>query len=397
MRNIMEDLIRAYEEQKRKRPGGESSKGKRRDDEDEDDDDDDEEERDSDDDDDDDDDSSTEDNEKSHPKKKSKRSTAPQREIPLEVISKPIHTIRDLIDLGKTYNPRLRKRYNIDLAALSRMVDSLTDLDEMIGMEKVKTHIVGQILYFLQGLNDGKLDMLHTVIQGPPGVGKTVLGRLLSRIYLDMGVLRSNRFVIARRSDLVGKYLGHTADKTQKVIDRARGGVLFIDEAYSLGDADGRDSFSKECIDTLNQNLTENKAHFMCIIAGYEDALNTCFFAQNPGLERRFNFRFTIDPYTPQNLMEIFRKLVKDIDWSCATELDQKLFETNAKNFKNYGGDMETLLFLSKIAHGRRVFGKEAALQRVLSTEDIATGVKDLLKMREPLKKAMVPYPGMYV
>ena len=106
-----------------------------------------------------------------------------------------------------------------------------------------------------------------------------------------MGVIKGNKrniygenkyeFKIVKRSDLIGKYLGHTAAKTQKVIDSCKGGVLFIDEAYSLGNPEGRDSFSKECIDTINQNLTENKANLLCIIAGYKDALDKCFFAYN--------------------------------------------------------------------------------------------------------------------
>merc|ERR1711991_1200935 len=107
-------------------------------------------------------------------------------------------------------------------------------------------------------------DMLHTVITGPPGVGKTELGRILGHIYKGMGVLKKGHLKIVKRSDLIGKYLGHTAAKTQDVIDECSGGVMFIDEAYSLCNKEGRDSFSKECIDTLNQNLTERR-DFLCI------------------------------------------------------------------------------------------------------------------------------------
>ena len=135
----------------------------------------------------------------------------------------------------------------------------------------LKKTIFYQLMYFIQNLHDGKLDMLHTIIQGPPGVGKTELGKILCDLYSSLGVLKNKKYIIAKRSDLIGGYLGQTAIKTQAFIDKAKGGVLFIDEAYSLGDADKKDSFSKECIDTLNLNLTENKHQMMCIIAGYKD------------------------------------------------------------------------------------------------------------------------------
>src|SRR5438093_1618571 len=93
------------------------------------------------------------------------------------------------------------------------------------------------------------------------------------KIKVLIKIKKKNKFKLVKRTDLVGEYLGHTAHKTQRVIDDADGGVLFIDEAYSLGADDKRDSFSKECIDTLNQNLSENRSKFICIIAGYPDEL----------------------------------------------------------------------------------------------------------------------------
>ena len=235
--------------------------------------------------------------------------------------------------------------------------------------------------------------MLHTVIQGNPGAGKTVLGKLLAQIYLSMGILKNDIFFIARRSDLIGKYLGQTADKTQKVINMCNGGVLFIDEAYSLGDREGRDSYSKECLDTLNQNLSEGRNKFMCIIAGYESCLNECFFSVNPGLERRFNYRFTIEPYTPEELRLIFLKLVNDSRWSVSKPEDKSIpiefFEKN--KFKNQGGDMETLLINTKMCHSKRVFTLEDSDRRIITLEDLNNGYNNMKKNTQIEKKEKIP------
>ena len=306
-------------------------------------------------------------------------------------IKKEIHDINDLIELGQMYNPNDKIRYNIDLEKLNKLLGPLTKLKNMIGLKSIKTNIVGHIVYYLQNLETTSDDMMHTVIQGPPGVGKTMLGKILGDIYYNLDILKpkntikasirrklsKNKFTfkVVKRSDLIGKYLGHTAVKTQKVIDQASGGVLFIDEAYSLGNKEGRDSFSKECIDTLNQNLTEKK-DFLCIIAGYKDALQQCFFSYNEGLNRRFPFRYTIEPYTYQQLREIFIKMVNDIGWIAKDEnIPMSFFKDHYKDFKNYAGDMETLLFTCKIEHGKRVFCFPKK-RKILTETDIKNGFK---------------------
>ena len=245
-----------------------------------------------------------------------------------EEIHKEIKSIDDLIELGNMFDINKRKKYNIDLRTLNDLVKPLTDLKNVIGMDNVKNDIVNQIIYYLQDLEDTKDNMMHTIIQGPPGVGKSLLGRIIGEIYYNMGVIKSSNrhhrfdeyrkrfpFKIARRSDLIGRYLGETAIKTQEVIDSCYGGVLFIDEAYSLGNEEGRDSFSKECIDTINQNLTENKGNFLCIIAGYKESLEKCFFNYNDGLKRRFPFVYTVNKYTPTELYNIFERMVDKINW----------------------------------------------------------------------------------
>ena len=305
---------------------------------------------------------------------------------PYKEINKEIKSLDDLIELGKMYDPLLKVRYNIDLQKLANLVEPLEKLQSMIGLSNIKESIVGHITYYLANLEEDTQDMMHTVITGPPGVGKTRLGQILGDIYYNLGILKGTQtkkrgrnskikdngyiFKIIKRSDLVGKYLGHTAVKTQKVIDSCEGGVMFIDEAYSLGNAEGRDSFSKECIDTINQNLTEKKSNFLCIIAGYKDALDKCFFSYNEGLSRRFTFRYNIEKYTAEELKLIFHEMVEKLGWTInEKDIKTKFFEDNYSNFKNMAGDMETLLF------GKRVFCKPKE-KKILTLEDIKNGFK---------------------
>jgi SpoVK/Ycf46/Vps4 family AAA+-type ATPase len=303
-----------------------------------------------------------------------------------EEITKPIKTLDDLIELGNMYTPEIATKYAINLKRLNKLVEPLTELKNVIGMDTVKNSIIDQIVYFLQAFEENN-NMLHTIIEGPPGVGKTMLGYILGKIYFNMGVLKGSNnainnltgkkddfvFKIVKRKDLIGEYLGHTAVKTQKAIDECKGGVLFIDEAYSLGNLDKKDTYSKECIDTINQNLSENKNNFMCIIAGYPEQLEQCFFSYNEGLKRRFTFKYTIEKYNAKELCNIFKKMVLDSKWEL--DIDDKVLEEfinkNIKEFENFGGDMETLLFRTKITHSKRVFGVHPRNKKKINIDDI--------------------------
>jgi len=280
------------------------------------------------------------------------------------------------------------KKFNINLEILNKLVKPLTKLKQMIGLETVKNSIVDMILYYLQNFEKKNNNMLHTVIEGPPGVGKTQLGKILAEIYAGLGVIPSSKFKLVKRSDLIGQYVGHTAPQTQKLIDEADGGVLFIDEAYSLGNEEKRDSFSKECIDTLNQNLSENKRKFICIIAGYPDELDKCFFAYNPGLKRRFPFKFRIDGYKADELKDIFVKKVGDIHWRLDTDLNDKkyilnFFNKHMSDFKYFGGDVNNFLLHCKFAHSRRVFGKHPKNKRKINQIDMDIGFDRFIKHKK--------------
>ena len=188
-----------------------------------------------------------------------------------------------------------------------------------------------------------------------------------------------------------------SAQKTQRIIDEASGGVLFIDEAYSLGNQEKRDSFAKECIDTLNQNLSENKRNFICIIAGYSDELDKCFFSVNPGLRRRFPFKYTIKSYNSLELKKIFVKMIHDLKWKIDGKFMHNLihfFKVNHTKFTNYAGDMETLILSCKFYHSRRVFGKNIKEKRILTESDIRGGLKTFLKNKK--YNDNIPPSGMY-
>ena len=204
-----------------------------------------------------------------------------------------------------------------------------------------------------------------------------------------MGILTKGTFKKVTRSDLIAGYLGQTALKTKDVITDALGGVLFIDEAYSLGNEEKRDSFAKECIDTLCEALSDHKDKLMVIVAGYETELNDCFFNYNQGLNSRFTWRFKTDDYSGTDLYNIFIKKVLDNKWLIAenSNINVKWFEKNKSRFKFYGRDIETLFAKTKIAHSRRVFCLDESVKKHITLEDLDKGYEIFLKNEDSAKK----------
>ena len=234
--------------------------------------------------------------------------------------------------------------------------------------------------------NNQSNDFMHTVIYGPPGTGKTEIANIMGQIFSKLGVLKNNVFKKATRTELIAGYLGQTAIKTKELVKSCLGGCLFIDEAYALGNREKRDSFAKECIDTLCEALSFHKNDLMVIIAGYEKDLKDCFFAYNSGLESRFTWRFNTDDYNASELNLIFQKKIKDIGWS-HENIDDTWFEKNMDYFKYYGRDMETLLAKTKIAHSRRVFCLPIEEKKKLNKEDLDKGFEMFLCNDEVKKR----------
>ena len=308
-------------------------------------------------------------------------------------IDAEINSISDILLLIETYKAVPSIKYNIDMNALHNIKEPLEELNNMIGMKDMKNNIVEQILYFVQELHkdvDGdsnqrdnqKGDFMHSVIYGPPGTGKTEIAKIMGKIYSKIGVLSKGVFKKVTRSDLIAGYLGQTALKTRDVINEALGGVLFIDEAYALGNQDKRDTFAKECIDTLCEALSDNKANLMVIVAGYESELKECFFDYNQGLDSRFTWRFKMDEYTYEDLYNIFLKKVKEIGWELHDNsgITSEWFKKNKDYFKFYGRDIETILAKTKIAHSKRVFCKNENEKRKINLSDLENGFIAYLK-----------------
>ena len=152
-------------------------------------------------------------------------------------------------------------------------------------------------------------------IKGPPGVGKTQISHIIAKIYKGLGFLKKDKVISVKRDDLIAGYLGQTAIKTKKKLEEALGGVLLIDEAYSLGDDGDKDSFSKEAVDLLTSYLSEHGHEFICIVAGYKEALEKRFFSINEGLAIRYTIHYDIKPYSGEDLRKIFFKVINDGDW----------------------------------------------------------------------------------
>ena len=306
-------------------------------------------------------------------------------------INVEINNIGDLLELINQHPDVKETKYNINMKALHKIKEPLTELNNMIGMKSLKENIVDQILFYIQNLHKtqdktkkSSNDFMHTVIYGPPGTGKTEVAKIMGQIFSKIGILEKGTFKKVTRSDLVAGYLGQTDIKTTDVIKECLGGVLFIDEAYALGNPEKRDIFSKECIDTICEALSNYKDNLMVIIAGYETDLNECFFNYNQGLNSRFTWRFKTDDYSAEDLYKIFIKKVYDENWSISENekenISIKWFEKNKSTFRFYGRDIETLFAKIKIAHSRRVFCLDDNIKKILILKDINKGLEMFIK-----------------
>jgi stage V sporulation protein K len=203
------------------------------------------------------------------------------------------------------------------------------ELGALVGMEEMK-RMIKEIYAWIyvnkkreeMGLK-AKKQALHMMFKGNPGTGKTTVARLIGKLFLKMNVLSKGHLIEAERADLVGEYIGHTAQKTRDLIKKAQGGILFIDEAYSLGRG-GEKDFGKEAIDTLVKHMEDKQHEFILILAGYSREMEH-FLTLNPGLHSRFPLVIDFPDYNIEQLMEISSRMLVEREYSLSHEAEKKL------------------------------------------------------------------------
>lgn len=224
--------------------------------------------------------------------------------------------------------------------------DCLKKLDGLVGLAGVKKEISNLTAFLNLQIKRGETNTFqgkHYVFTGNPGTGKTTVARIMADIFKTLGVVARGQLVEADRAKLVAGYSGQTAIKTNQLVDQALGGVLFIDEAYTLKSNDS-DTFGSEAIDTLLKRLEDDRGKFICIVAGYTDQMHD-FIDTNPGLKSRFTQTIHFDDYTPDELTEIFLHLAEGknftIDEDTRAAIHRQFEQLYLRRDKNFGNARE--------------------------------------------------------
>lgn len=368
------------------------------------------------------------------------------------------------------------------------LIEAVNDLESLVGLDSIKKAVWGQIAYGIMLLDRPKSGknrhMLHTMITGPPGVGKSNLAYILGRIWSALGIVgrkqmgrkdlhkdqemvlhlsRNMEFIHTKaevikshlpsealaicdeyrentvgdridwivklteesieeakyveelleagkspikfrkvtRADLIGKWQGHTAQKTLQILNDSLGGVLFIDEAYQLitsHDGNNDDNFGAECLTTLNEFMSEHPDEIIIIMAGYQNNMEETIFRIQPGLKRRFMWCFNIEPYSNKELTSIIRKQAQVGEWILAENVTdawlQDVVASNIKYFPNYGGDTDRLIFYASISYAcKRLYDPDLQVN-ILSQDHILDGIVYLKE--NDCKNDTGPPPELY-
>lgn len=234
----------------------------------------------------------------------------------------------DIEDIPNAYNTR-------DLPEI------LADLNSLVGLDKIKEQI-NNLISLLKFNKNANIDIskfnLHMVFTGNPGTGKTTVARLLSDILFNLGYVRKNKLVEVSAKDLIGEYIGQTSGKTYNVLKSAFGGVLFIDEAYSIISTDSKATFASDCISTILKVMEDQRDNIIVIFAGYKNEMEN-FIKFNPGLQSRIGYKIEFDDYSNEELMQIFKNLLETNKFSITKEAEEKVKSIIEKSsrIENFG------------------------------------------------------------
>ena len=264
-----------------------------------------------------------------------------------------------------------------ELSPEERIEQALNTLDEMVGLDAVKEEIHSLVnlmrvrkLREEKGMKNTGISM-HMVFSGNPGTGKTTVARMVAKIYEALGVLSGGQLVEVDRSGLVRGYIGQTATRVQEVIDEALGGILFVDEAYTLCVGKGEGDFGQEAVDTLLKAMEDHREDLVVIVAGYSDLMDE-FLNSNPGLKSRFNKFIFFEDYTPEEQLDILKSMCKKQDYELTKEAQDRVYKWMEERYQNRP---------ENFANARDV---RNFLEKVISKQ-----ASRVVKLKKPSKKAL--------
>jgi AAA+ superfamily predicted ATPase len=267
---------------------------------------------------------------------------------------------------------------SIDITDKESVDEILEELNQLVGLHQVKEEINRlvnlvrvQKLRAERGFNNSTPSK-HMVFSGNPGTGKTTVARMLGKIYKSLGVLPTGQLVEVDRSNLVSGYIGQTATKTNEMIEKALGGILFIDEAYSLTVNKGENDFGQEAVDTLLKSMEDHRDNLLVVVAGYPEPMEE-FLSSNPGLKSRFNHFIMFENYTAQEQLEILESQCKRQEYhlsgaakEAALAYFEKRTENPPENFAN-ARDVRNFLEIAISNHANRIISLEETNDEILT------------------------------